>query len=127
MVKEILALKAWDLLNSIDNSVIVDTRTTDEWSMVGTPVLSDRVVRISSHLKPNMILNERFLSELKEEIKDFETSLFFLCRTSGRAKIAAELARSAGYKNCYLITDGFEGSDKGPGWKDSNIPFIYYE
>ncbi len=120
---EILALKAWDLLNSSENYVLIDVRTPSEWAELGSPKLEDHVFRISSHTAPLMTPNPDFIKELEEAIPDKSKNLIFMCRTNGRSKIAKSYAQEAGYKNCYLMVDGYAGSESGIGWLNSKLPY----
>lgn len=124
MYQYVSALEAWEKLNSSGNFVLVDTRTSEEWKNIGTPDISNKIFRISSHLLPDMNLNEDFAADLVSNIKDKTTNIIFICRTNGRSRIACDIASKIGYENCYVVIDGFEGNAQGDGWKNSNLPYI---
>jgi len=114
---------AYELLLSDTNSVLIDTRTEEEWSNIGYPKLEDgKLIKLSSHLKPDMRPNENFLELLEESIADENTKLIFMCRTNGRSTSAAALAEENGFENCYVVKDGFEGSNLGMGWLKNGLP-----
>ncbi|MDX2049882.1 MAG: rhodanese-like domain-containing protein [Rickettsiaceae bacterium] len=123
MPKDITSIQAYEILSKNDKAVLVDTRTEIEWSSVGTPVVGNQVLRISSHLAPYMDPNTDFITELNRRIKDLNRDVIFICRSSARSTIAATNAEKFGYKNCYVVIDGFEGAKSGPGWLNSNLPF----
>ncbi|NDB82587.1 MAG: hypothetical protein EB127_07575 [Alphaproteobacteria bacterium] len=125
MITLVDSTTAFNMLNKLNDSVIVDTRTEEEWINIGYPLLENKVFLISSHIKPDMSLSPEFIPKLKDNFKNQETGLFFICRTSGRATVAAHLAEEFGYQNCFIVSDGFEGSEAGPGWKNNNLPFCY--
>ncbi|MDX1916810.1 MAG: rhodanese-like domain-containing protein [Rickettsiaceae bacterium] len=125
MINKLTSIELFDMLSKLSDYFIIDTRTEREWSEVGYPDVKDRVLLISSHLPPDMVPNTEFLNELKNKAANIDSNLFFICKTSGRSSIAAAAAESFGYKNCFVISDGFEGSNFGPGWKNNNLPFCY--
>jgi len=51
--------------------------------------------------------------------------IFFLCRSGYRSFIAANFIANMGYKNCYNISDGFEGNNQNKGWKQNNLPWQF--
>lgn len=51
--------------------------------------------------------------------------IFFLCRSGYRSFIAANFVANMGYKNCYNISDGFEGNNQDKGWKQNNLPWQF--
>jgi len=119
----VTAQEAWELINTNPKSIIIDVRTPQEWKIIGTPkVPSTQIKFISSHISPDMSANPHFADLLSRELTDKEAPLFFMCRTNGRSKIAVEVAKELGYKNCHLIIDGFEGTAQGKGWVGSNLP-----
>ncbi len=122
---EINSAEAFKMLHQCKDLVIIDTRTEEEWINVGYPDVGDNILLLSSHLKPHMELNSNFIGDLTRIIEQKDRNLLFICRTSTRSTIAATLATQNGYKNCYIISDGFEGSTSGPGWKNLNLPFCY--
>lgn len=68
---------------------------------------------------PDMKRNENFKTALSDIVPDKSSTLLFLCKSGGRSQQAAIEMTALGYKNCYNISDGFEGSldSKMIGWK----------
>lgn len=132
-----------------ENVILVDVRTPEEWQFVGyTPmaqimipsVIFDYSVetkgdfdakkgRYASHI------NEDFVSLFEEKLFDLDadksTPFVLMCRSGAtRAQPAAKMLDQYGYKNVYIMTDGFEGgkTKKGDhagfrlkaGWKVDN-------
>jgi rhodanese-related sulfurtransferase len=69
-----------------------------------------------------MSANPDFVDELAKNIIIKEAKVIFICRSNNRSKIAASIAESAGYTDVSFVLDGFEGSNYGPGWKNSDLP-----
>ncbi|MFQ5533817.1 MAG: rhodanese-like domain-containing protein [Sphingomonadales bacterium] len=131
---EITSAEAWKLLNANSAAVLVDVRTTAEWSYVGVCDLStpgNQLIHSSWQIFPDMTVNPRFCDELEQAGVSTDTPLLFLCRSGVRSKAAAIAMAQRGYNNCFNITDGFEG-DPDPhrhrgtvnGWKASGLPWV---
>tara|TARA_B100000029_G_C16971908_1_gene740331 strand:- start:75 stop:509 length:435 start_codon:yes stop_codon:yes gene_type:complete len=125
--------EAWKILETEDQSVLVDCRTKPEWSYVGVPNLSPiakKHLNISWQIYPEMEISQSFQSELKAACSDKNTTLLFLCRSGVRSIDAAVSATEAGYTNSYNILEGFEGDkdEQGHrgaigGWKFHHLPW----
>ena len=84
----------------------------------------------------SMIPNPDFMKQINEAFNQ-DDIILVTCRSGGRSALATNLMASAGYKNVYNITDGFEGDmvkDEGSafyekrmvnGWKNSGAPWTY--
>lgn len=131
---DVTPAETWEKLSTDPKAVLVDLRTTAEWSYVGIPDLSSlgkEPVFLGWKLFPAMELNADFTRDLEATGIDAETPLFFLCRSGIRSKHAAAAMTALGYKFCYNILTGFEG-DKDPlkhrntigGWKVDGLPWV---
>lgn len=120
---EITAIEAWTLLNSNINYTLVDVRTNEEMVSCGSPKLAGKVIRIPSHTGSLMLQNPDFVKELENTVQHKDQNLIFICRSNGRSKIAKLAAEKAGYKNCYIVLDGYMGSESGIGWLNSKLPY----
>lgn len=126
--------QSWQLLSADRESVLVDVRTLPEWTFVGIPDLSSvgkEALKLSWRIYPAMDINPVFTRKLSNDIKDKEKNILFICRSGGRSLEAAEAMTSLGYKNCFNISDGFEGSVDSAGhrgnvdgWKAANLPWV---
>jgi len=131
---EILANEAYQILKSDDNACLIDVRTLPEWAFSGLPDLSSinkEVKKISWRIYPQMNLNNNFFTQVESQVSDKNLKIFFLCKTGGRSLDAAIFCTENGYKNCFNITNGFEGdandnSQRGRinGWKALDLPWI---
>ena len=124
--------EALETLKSTPAAVLVDVRTTAEWSNVGvadlaaigaTPVLLEWLSY------PAMTQNAAFVTELQAELDkrgaDTDTPLLFLCRSGARSTAAARAMSALGYQRSFNVAGGFEGSPgQGlPGWRQSGLPW----
>ncbi|AVM74238.1 rhodanese-like domain-containing protein [Magnetospirillum gryphiswaldense] len=125
---------SWEKLKSTPEARLVDVRTQAEWQFVGLPDLSSletQPVLVSWQVFPTMTKNDAFAQQLAAQGIGTETPLLFLCRSGVRSKAAAELMTSLGYKECWNISDGFEGpldesrhrGSQG-GWKAQGLPWL---
>ena len=123
---------AWEMLQKKD-VYLVDVRTNVEWKFIGQPNLDSvnkNIISLEWRSLPDMQVNPNFAERLMKEIPNKDSHVLFLCRTGGRSAEAATTMTELGYKNCYNITEGFEGeldsnSHRGTanGWKASNLPW----
>ena len=87
-----------------------------------------------------MVINQDFESLIEKALKDRgldkSAPIIIMCRSGGtRGAPATKLLENKGYKNVYVVTDGFEGGKvkKGDkkgwrlknGWKNSGLPWSY--
>jgi rhodanese-related sulfurtransferase len=119
-------------LQSDAEAVLVDVRTTAEWSYVGLPDLRQihrRVVLLEWQRFPDGVLNESFVQQLRQEDLREGAPMYFLCRSGARSAAAAKAVTAAGLGPAYNVADGFEGH-LGPdghrgvsGWKAAGLPW----
>ncbi|AAY61216.1 rhodanese-like domain protein [Rickettsia felis str. Pedreira] len=121
-VQNICSTKAYDILISNDNAFLVDVRTKEEWQQVGIPHLDNKNKLVFLSWQLNKDFEDNFLSIIKDKI---DAAIFFLCRSGYRSFIAANFIANMGYKNCYNISDGFEGNNQDKGWKQNNLPWQF--
>ena len=133
-IAELPPRAAWALLEREPKAVLVDVRTDAEWSYVGLPDLSGlakQPIRLSWQLFPKMAVDPAFADRLAASGVTPEHHLLFLCRSGVRSLAAARLMVERGYRRCYNITNGFEGSHDGArhrggvaGWKHDGLPWV---
>ena len=126
--------EAWDLLDREPDAILIDVRTTAEWSYVGLPDVSSlekEVVRLDWKQFPSMNVNPNFVGELQAQGFEADQALLFLCRSGVRSKDAAVAMTSAGFRRCYNIAEGFEGDRNDTkhrgtvgGWKLRGLPWV---
>ncbi len=131
--QKILSIEAYDMLNTVPDTYLIDVRTRSEYQFVGHPV--------GAYLFPYMLMTTNFKQEnnqhgydfsagnpdfIKEINKLFQKSnnLLIISRDGIRSALAAKALVNAGFKNIYNVEDGFEGV-AFPSFKDSNKHKFY--
>ncbi len=123
---------AYAVLRDDPDAVLVDVRTTAEWSYVGLPDLSGldkQVVTIEWQTFPSGARNDAFLEQLRASGVAEGASLYFLCRSGIRSAAAADLTTAQGLGPAYNVRDGFEGPHDAEGhrsvagWKAVGLPW----
>lgn len=128
----------WTALQSSKDAVLVDVRTQAEWTFVGVPdlrPLGKSTVLVEWQRYPGMAVNQSFVAELSAELRKRgatgTTPVYFLCRTGGRSRAAAEAMTAVGFGACYNVAGGFEGEADGDqhrgmvnGWKAQGLPWF---
>ena len=129
---DVTAQEAFAVLGEDEDALLVDVRTTAEWSYVGLPdlsVLGRRVLCVEWQRFPDGARNERFIEELAGAGVRHGAPLYFLCRSGVRSVAAARTATAAGLGPAYNIIHGFEGphDEQGhrsvAGWKNEGLPW----
>jgi len=124
---EVTPTEAWTLIQNAPGSVIVDVRTQAEWNWVGRV---PNAIEIEWMHWPERSANANFLNQLEARV-DKESLVMFLCRSAQRSHLAAALATTHGYTQCYNILEGFEGDrdanqQRGTigGWRKTGLPWV---
>lgn len=137
-VKDVDPEGAWSALRDDPRAVLVDVRTTAEWTYVGVPQLAElgkKPILIEWQVFPSMEINAGFAATLVEVLTSHglasDTSLYFLCRSGVRSKAAAAALIRSGWEKSYNIAGGFEGGldssgHRGAvaGWKATGLPWV---
>ncbi|MCP4666149.1 MAG: hypothetical protein GY849_07260, partial [Deltaproteobacteria bacterium] len=131
--KKILSIEAYDMLNTVPDTYLIDVRTRAEYQFVGHPS--------NAHLFPYMFLtnryqgkkrpfgyalstkNKSFVREISKLFKKTD-NLLIMGRDGTRSALAAKDLVNAGFKNVFDVADGFEGSPF-PSFNDSNRNKFY--
>lgn len=131
--KEILSIEAYDMLNTVPDTYLIDVRTRAEYQFVGHP--------LTAYLYPYMFFSPKFVKQGDSQGYDVSTknkafvpgiakvfkktdNLLLLSRDGTRSALAAKELLAAGFKNVFNVTDGFEGSPF-PAFEDSNRHKFY--
>jgi rhodanese-related sulfurtransferase len=138
-IQHIDSRQAYDMLRSDKNSCLIDVRTTEEFNLVGivdASSFNNRMILLPWQYYRDGELNPDFLSIFTTNLNNifkenlFDINLFFICRSATRSFYASNFIANNGYKKCFNINDGFEGSiDKNHqrgkinGWKYNNLPW----
>ena len=135
---ELSVCDAYALLKEDQKAELVDVRTQAEWTWVGVPDLSNLgktpiFVEWASYpgMRPAADFAQLVIAELTTRGADQEMPVLFLCRSGVRSLAAARTLASAGWRRCYNISEGFEGSldaashRRGAlgGWRAGGMPW----
>jgi rhodanese-related sulfurtransferase len=132
-VKKILSIEAYDLLNSVPDTFLIDVRTQAEYQFVGHPSKAYLFpyMFFTTHFakdgeKPSYQLspsNKAFLEQISKIFRKTD-HLLIICRDGARSALAARDLAAAGFKNVFDVTDGFEGPEF-PTFEDPNRHKFY--
>lgn len=123
---------AYAALAAEEDAILVDVRTTAEWSYVGVPDLSPigkRVVCVEWQRYPDGAVNGDFVEQLQDAGLPDGAPIYFICRSGVRSIAAARAATKAGLGPAYNVLEGFEGpqDEHGhravAGWKHAGLPW----
>jgi len=133
MIEDVPPRQVWEALMSNPSAVLCDVRTNAEWSFVGVPDLTQtgkQPLLIQWQSFPAMQPNAKFVETLHAAAPEYETRIYFICRSGARSMASAQAAKAAGYKHVYNVKDGFEGpadarGHRGlvAGWKAEGLPW----
>ena len=137
-VEDVPVLETWKRLEGDPKAVLVDVRTRAEWAFVGVPDLSKlgrEVVLIEWLTFPDNRaapdFTERLTATLENKGVAKTDEIFFICRSGGRSRMAAEAMTAAGYERCRNVEEGFEGPldasrHRGhvAGWKFAELDWV---
>jgi len=131
--KKILSIEAYDMLNTVPDTYLIDVRTRAEYQFVGHPH--------KAYLFPYMFLtngfakvdesygyqlsqkNKTFLENIGKAFKKTD-NLLIICRDGTRSALAAKDLIEEGYKKVFDVKDGFEGPEF-PNFEDNNRHKFY--
>ena len=123
--------EAFEVLQAIAQSKLVDVRTQAELELVGRV---PNALHVEWATFPGMVANPGFAKQLVERLDqdglDKSRVLIFMCRTGGRSHNAATVAATLGFTQVYNMLEGFEGEANSQkqrtlvnGWKHANLPW----
>lgn len=138
IVEDVPSKDAWNRLREDPASLLIDVRTRAEWAFVGLPDLSGldkEPLLVEWQTFPDNRIDPEFSAALAAQLEQAgaqkSTELFFLCRSGGRSRMAAESLAALGFERCRNVSDGFEGRldtnrHRGnlDGWKVSGLPWV---
>ncbi len=133
--KKILSIEAYDMLNTVPDTYLIDVRTRAEYQFVGHPVkaylfpyqfMTNEFVKEKENERHGYRLtspNESFLEEIAKVFKK-EDNILIIGRDGTRSALAAEALVEAGFQKVFDVEDGFEGPEF-PHFEDSNRHKFY--
>jgi rhodanese-related sulfurtransferase len=128
--------EAWELLAREKNAVLIDCRSSAEWSFVGIPDLSKlgkrpALIPWQEYTGAGMAANPGFVEQAKRAGVPQDAPVVLICRSGGRSRAAAIALTAAGFKTCFNLAGGFEGPQDAAqhrgtsaGWKASGLPWM---
>ena len=122
MIKQITCKEIKDYLKKNPNSVLLDVRTQEEWDNDGKPD-GDKIGLKTYFLEIQRDAFFDFVQQFKNLNINQDKEILVICKSGERSQISAELLSRENYKSIN-ISDGFEGSQEGTGWKKSGLPCL---
>lgn len=137
-IEDISVLDTWSRLAADSRAVLIDVRTRAEWAFVGVPDLSalgkEAVLIEWQSFPDNRIapdFAERAGAALERLGANKDDEVFFICRSGGRSRMAAQVMAAAGFYRARNVADGFEGPldpnrHRGGigGWKAAGLAWV---
>jgi len=127
MIENLNPRQCWEILQNNPEAVLVDVRTSIEYSFVGHP---PSAVHIAWKEFPSMQINDHFIDQVNQVAADKKAPIILLCRSGQRSLDAAKALESAGFQQLVNVLEGFEGPlDKHKqrgnlgGWRYNGLPW----
>lgn len=131
--QKILSIEAYDMLNTVPDTYLIDIRTRAEYQFVGHPFTAYNFPYmfftgqfVKDNGKSGYLTNQKnkdFIGEISKVFKKTD-NLLILSRDGTRSALAAKELMEAGFKKVIDITDGFEGPEF-PTFEDANRHKFY--
>jgi rhodanese-related sulfurtransferase len=137
-IPDVSSKETWDRLQGNARAQLVDVRTRAEWTFVGLPDLAPigkRILTLEWQTFPDSRVDPDFANRLTAALEAAGASkddeIFFICRSGGRSRMAAEVMAEAGFRQCRNVADGFEGPldserhrGQSGGWKAAGLAWV---
>ncbi len=122
-IQNISSEECFKKLNEDQNSYLIDVRSPTEWNVDGIPdedsfegILFKLAIRNEEGTE-----NLNFIEEFKSLEIPKDSNIYFICKSGGRSKLAANMVAIEGYKSLFNVEDGFT-----LGWKLKGLPSSEY-
>lgn len=136
-IDDVPVSEVWKRLQTDAGSRLIDVRTKAEWAYVGVPDLASigkQAVLLEWQTFPDNRIDTQFADRLGGMLSEAgvakDAELYFICRSGGRSRSAAQAMAAAGYSRCRNVADGFEGPldanrhrGRAAGWKVAGLPW----
>ena len=123
--------EAHEVLGLASAAKLIDVRTRAELDLVGRVPGAVEVQFISY---PDNAPNALFMHQVEAvagATAGKDALLLLMCRAGGRSHAAASNLAAAGYGQCYIVLEGFEGDkdangqrNRTGGWKLAGLPWV---
>jgi rhodanese-related sulfurtransferase len=129
---DVTPAEAYAAVAGDSHALLVDVRTTAEWTYVGVPDLSAegrRVAFVEWSRFPDGSVNEHFVDEVRAAGLEPGHPVYLLCRSGVRSRSAAAALTAAGLGPAFNVVEGFEGPHDREGhrtvsgWKVAGLPW----
>jgi len=117
MIKQIISIEVKAHIKENPQSILLDVRTEEEWSVDGKP--DGEKFGLKTYFLT--IKDQNFINDFKKLGINKDQEILTMCMGGVRSQAAAELLIGEDYK-CTNISDGFLGNSANPGWKNSGLP-----
>ena len=118
--KKILSIEAFDMLNTVPDSYLIDVRTRAEYQLIGHPnqaylfpymfFASNLVKEDEKYGYAMNTKNEAFVEEISKVLKKTD-NILVISRDGTRSALAAKDLIDAGFQKVFDVVDGFEGAE----------------
>lgn len=126
--KKIPCIEAYDRLNTVPDTFLIDVRTRAEYQYTGHPTnaylfpymfFTDRLTKSGDKYEYELSQkNEDFIEEIGKVFKKTD-HLIIISRDGTRSALAAQELVDAGYEKVYDVENGFEGPEF-PNFEDAD-------
>jgi rhodanese-related sulfurtransferase len=120
--------EAWVRLKADRAACLIDVRTRSEWAFVGSPDLSKigkDVLAVEWLTFPDNQVDAKFADRLHTILQSLgvgrDDELFFICRSGGRSRAAAEAMAAVGFEG---PLDRTRHRGTVAGWKAAGLPWV---
>ncbi len=132
MIENIDPGQAAELLSQ-RNTLLIDVRTTMEYSFVGHPL---NAIHIPWQEYPGWEINPHFVDQVRAKLAELSlepdnTRIITMCRSGKRSLDAAVALSQADFKQLFNMQEGFEGDldvnkqrNTINGWRQRGLPWI---
>jgi rhodanese-related sulfurtransferase len=118
--RKILSIEAYDMLNTVPDTYLIDVRTRAEYQLVGHPFKAylfpymfwtDNLAKQDDTYTYQLVAQSKaFVEEISQVFKKTD-NLLIMGRDGTRSRLAAKDLLAAGFKNVFDVVDGFEGPE----------------
>lgn len=118
--KKILSIEAYDMLNTVPDTYLIDVRTRAEYQLIGHPFRAylfpymfwtDHLTKKDDTYTYQVGLkNKAFLEEISKVFKKTD-NLLIMGQDGTRSHLAVKDLIAADFKNVFDVVDGFEGPE----------------
>ena len=117
--KELISIDAYDRLQTVPDTFLIDVRTRAEYQFVGHPkraylfpymFMTFKLAKVGDGYEYQYQKNEAFIEEISKAFKK-NYNLLIICRDGKRSAQAAKDLIDAGFENVFNIKHGFEGKE----------------